>query len=178
MASRRFVGCVKIVKDLGVDSNRIIAAGGSAGGHVAACTATISAMDEEGEDLSVSAVPNALILFNPVLDTTAKGFGLSKVGEDRQTEISPCHHVSSGVVPTLIFHGSADRTVPFENPKRFTKLMTEAGNICQLEEFEGEGHGFFNRGRSKYKPQPNEPSVYQKIQQETETFLKLHNFLD
>ena len=119
-------------EELGIDPNQIVASGGSAGGHVAACTGVIKDFDETGEDLSVSSIPNAMILFNPVLDTTAKGFGLKAVGESRQTEISPCHHVRSGIVPTLVFHGTADTTVPFENAERFTRLMKENGNVLSL----------------------------------------------
>ena len=49
-----------------------------------------------------------------------------------------------GVVPTLIFHGTADKTVPFENAESFVRLMTEAGNECVLVPFAGKDHGFFN----------------------------------
>ncbi|NIQ76054.1 MAG: prolyl oligopeptidase family serine peptidase, partial [Nitrospinaceae bacterium] len=56
----------------------------------------------------------------------------------------PCHHVRPGLPPTLVFHGTADKTVPFENAERFTRLMNESGNICELVPFEGRNHGFFN----------------------------------
>jgi acetyl esterase/lipase len=137
--------------ELGIDSDRVIAAGGSAGGHVAACTGVIQGNEEEGEDLSISSIPNAMILFNPVLDTTEKGYGMKKVGKDRKTEISPCHHVKKGMPPTLICHGTQDRTVPFENVERFTKSMEEAGNQCILVPFEGKDHGFFNGTYSRPK---------------------------
>ncbi len=130
--------------ELGVDPDKIIASGGSAGGHVAACTSVIKGFNEVDEDLNISSVPNAMILFNPVIDTTEKGYGMEKIGESRKTEISPCDHVESGISPTLIFHGTCDKTVPFENVERFTKLMNEAGNTCELIPFEGKGHGFFN----------------------------------
>ena len=67
-----------------------------------------------------------------------------EVGEARKTEVSPAHHVKKGIPPTLIFHGTADKTVPFENVERFTALMKEAGNQCTLVPFKGKGHGFFN----------------------------------
>tara|TARA_B110000285_G_scaffold58172_1_gene66552 strand:+ start:3426 stop:4310 length:885 start_codon:yes stop_codon:yes gene_type:complete len=130
--------------ELGIDPNRIISAGGSAGGHVAACTGVIEGHEAEGEDLSVSSMPNLLILYNPVIDTTEAGYGLNAVTEARKTELSPCHHVRAGLPPTLIFHGTADSEVPFENVERFTALMTEAGNDCSLVAFEGKRHGFFN----------------------------------
>ncbi len=130
--------------ELGVDPDRIVAAGGSAGGHVAACTSVIAGTEEPGEKTSISSAPNAMILFNPVLDTTTKGYGAKKFKPEQQTDISPCHHVRKGIVPTLILHGTADKTVPFENAERFNKLMMEAGNVCLLIPFEGKDHGFFN----------------------------------
>jgi acetyl esterase len=128
----------------GIDPQRIVAAGGSAGGHVAACTGVIVGQDEAGEDLSVSSVPDSMILYNPVIDTTEKGYGAARFAADQVTAISPCHHVHPGIVPTLVFHGTADTTVPYENAERFQRLMAEAGNRCDLIAFEGKKHGFFN----------------------------------
>ena len=44
---------------LGIDPEKILAGGGSAGGHVAAATATIAAFDEAIDDTSVSCQPQA-----------------------------------------------------------------------------------------------------------------------
>ena len=146
---------------LGVDPDRIAAGGGSAGGHVAACTGTISGFDEEGEDTEVSSAPNAMVLFNPALvlapvdqqQTQHK----SRVAELQERmgvepkEISPFHHVTHGVPPTIIFHGTGDTTVPYETVKLFTEAMTKAGNQCKLVSFENRSHGFFNHGRGDSK---------------------------
>ena len=131
-------------KELGIDPEKIVAAGGSAGGHVAACTGTIEGLDEETEDDSVSSVPNAMMLYNPVLDTGPDGFGSKRFPKETPLVASPVHHIKAGIVPTIVFHGTADKTVPFEQAKRFTKLMTDAGNRCELCAYEGKGHGFFN----------------------------------
>ena len=131
---------------LGVDPDRIGAAGGSAGGHLAACTAFIGGYDEPTDDLSVSPKPNALVLFNPVIDTTEKGYGASRLGGRART-LSPVHHVGAGAPPAIVFHGTADRTVPHENVERFRDAMRKAGARCELVSFEGKGHGFFNAGR-------------------------------
>jgi len=155
---------------LGIDPDKIVSAGGSAGGHVAACTGTIEGCEEEGEQTKVSSVPNAMMLFNPVIDTTGKGYGAGKL-KGRETEISPCHHVGEGVPPTIIFHGTADTCVPFENVERFTRLMKAAGNTCELAPFEGKSHGFFNYGRDK----GNESFI--KTLRAADKFLSKHGFL-
>ncbi|MHC4460657.1 MAG: alpha/beta hydrolase fold domain-containing protein [Planctomycetota bacterium] len=136
---------------LGADPNKIVAGGGSAGGHVAACTGVIEGLDEENEDRNISSKPNALVLFNPAVDL----IGLSKKRRsnksfgNRVKKISPLQHVKKGVPPCIIFHGTTDRTVPFESVERFCKAMKEAGNVCRLVPFEDKGHGFFNYGRDK-----------------------------
>jgi len=144
-------------KRLGVDPSRIAAGGGSAGGHLAACTGTISGLDEPGEDTSVSSVPNAMVLFNPALVLAPVGdtspFSPEKMVELRDRfgtapeKISPYHHVEKGAPPTIIFHGTGDTLVPFKTAERFTEAMTKAGNDCRLVAFDGKAHGFFNYGR-------------------------------
>lgn len=160
--------------ELGIDPSRIVAAGGSAGGHVAACTGVIEGHEEDGEDASISSVPNAMILFNPVLDTTEKGYGAKNFKPEQQTELSPCHHVRKGLVPTLVFHGMADKTVPFENAERFTRLMKDAGNECVLVPFEGKDHGFFN---GSFFRKSNGDADYEVTMKRATEFLKAQGFL-
>ena len=141
---------------LGADPKRIVASGGSAGGHLAACTGVVPGLDEPGEDASISAVPNAAVLFNPALvlapldDQTFAGFGARLNAERMGVEprqLSPAHHVGPGAPPMIIFHGRADTTVPFVTAEAFTAKMKAAGNRCELVGFDGQGHGFFNYGR-------------------------------
>jgi acetyl esterase/lipase len=140
---------------LGIDPDRIAAAGGSAGGHLAACTGVITGLDEPGEDASVSSRPNALALFDPVLVLApVTGFAprgaleelLARAGIEPEA-ISPYHHVRTGAPPAIIFHGTADTTVPYVTAAMFEKKMKSAGNRCELVAFEGAAHGFFNYGR-------------------------------
>ena len=113
-------------KELGIDPNRIIVAGGSAGGHLAACT-FIDGGDASGEDLTISSKPNALVLHNPVL---GKGFG--KEFFEAHPEFSPILHIKKGWPPTIISNGTKDKTTPIDVAEKFTRLMTEAGNTCEL----------------------------------------------
>ncbi len=130
--------------ELGIDPDRIASGGGSAGGHVAATTGVIDGLEEPGEDASVSSRPNALVLFNPATDLS----GSERWGE-RRLEGSPLHHVGKGDPPTIVFHGKADRTVPYATAEAFCEAMVEAGNRCELVGYDGRPHGFFNYGRSR-----------------------------
>lgn len=130
--------------ELGVNPEHIISAGGSAGGHLAASTGTLEGFDETGEDQAISSRPNAMILLNPVVDTTSLGYTGKMLPKDGDASLSPIHHVKPGAPPTLICHGTDDKTVPHENVVRFQKAMMDAGNRCELKSFEGAGHGFFN----------------------------------
>jgi acetyl esterase/lipase len=154
--------------ELGIDVDKVVAGGGSAGGHVAACTGVIPGVEEDGEDLSVSSVPNAMVLFNPVADTTSLGYGQEKLG-GRAEELSPAHHVKAGAPPTIIFHGKDDTTVPYENVERFRDKMKEAENTCELVGFEGKKHGFFNYGRDK--------TSFDETMEAAGAFLVKHGFL-
>lgn len=61
--------------------------------------------------------------------------------------ISPFHNVVKGTVPTIIFHGTDDTTVPFVTAQLYREKMNSLGNSCKLIAYEGESHGFFNFGK-------------------------------
>jgi acetyl esterase len=149
--------CVKDGKDsvlwvwknadrLGIDPNKILVAGGSAGGHIAACTAILT--NSEIDKNQCFKIPKAIILFNPVLDTSENGYGFEKLN-NRESEISPLDNIKKGIPPTLIFHGTDDTIVPFNNSVNFTQKMLDLGNSCHLIPYKGMNHGFFNKGVQK-----------------------------
>lgn len=148
--------------ELGIDPNRIVSAGGSAGGHIAACTGVIEGQEEENENTDVSSLPNAMVLYNPVVAF-------------RMTAISPSDHVRGGLPPTLIFHGTADSKVPFESVERFTKLMKDAGNTCVLVPFDGKDHGFYNG--SHFRPR-NDDADFNVTMEKSIDFLTGLGFLE
>ncbi len=157
--SRHRVQVVECVKDakaaiawvrdnaqrLGIDPNKIAASGGSAGGHLAAATGTVSGFGSDER-------PNAMILFNPAttlapiagfqLPRTAD-LGVQRLGVEAEV-ISPAHHIGKHTPPALILHGKADTTVPYASVVAFESAMKKAERPCKLVGYEGEGHGFFN----------------------------------
>ena len=127
---------------LGIDPDKIVVGGGSAGGHVAVGTALFNQINEAGEDASVSCRPDALILLNPVIDTSANGYGQTKIG-DRWKELSPVNHVKPGLPPTILFHSTGDQVVPFSGAKLFYQRSVALGNHTELVVYEGGRHGYF-----------------------------------
>lgn len=126
-----------------VDPNRLVAAGGSAGGHLAAATATIQRYNAYTDNKDISAVPNALALFNPVYDNGPGGYGYDRIGA-AYPHFSPLHNIRSGMPPTIVFLGTEDRLIPVETAKYFKTVVEKVGSRCDLHLYDGQPHGFFN----------------------------------
>jgi len=128
----------KNAERLKVDPDRIVAAGGSAGGQLAAATAMITAreVNDSAYDLSISCVPNAVVGYNPWFRC--------------QPELNPADNVVPGLPPTICFLGSKD-PLPVPELKAFHDKMAMAGNASELHIGIGAGHGFCN-GRNPQNP--------------------------
>ena len=165
---------------LGIDPARIVAAGESAGGHLAAATALVPGF-EEGAHPETSSMPNALVLFNPaVLLSPADGHpellseasltSISARTQGRPQEISPYHFIRAGLPPSILFHGTKDEAVPFPTVELFAKAMTAAGNRCELKAYEGQPHGFFNPGRGQGEPRAEANRCFHRTIRELDAF--------
>ncbi|MFC1453314.1 alpha/beta hydrolase [Verrucomicrobiota bacterium] len=129
--------------DLGIDPDNLVAGGGSAGGHVAAATATVTGFEDESDDNSISPKPEALVLFNPVFDNGPGGFGHDRVKE-RWQAFSPMHNIAEGVPPAIVFLGTKDPLLPVSTAAAFKRRMNEAGTRCEVWTYNDQKHAFFN----------------------------------
>jgi len=131
-------GALAWVKDhagqLAVDPGRIVLAGGSSGGHLA----LFSTMSLPADDR-----PAALVLFNPVVDVVRMASKVHLTDAEARL-ISPGDLPVSSLPPMIIFHGQADNAVPIETVRAFQARVTAANGHCELVEYPGQAHGFFN----------------------------------
>jgi|TARA_R110002050_G_scaffold149250_1_gene275633 acetyl esterase/lipase len=148
-----------------VDADKILAGGGSAGGHLAAATAHIEGFNDAKDNLSISCKPCALVLFNPVIDNGPAGYGFERIGEAYK-EFSPLHNVKKGAPPTIFFLGTIDPLIPVQTAEYYKVAMDRVGSRCDLFLYEGEGHGFFNSDEN-----------YKKTIAETDKFLTSLGYL-
>jgi acetyl esterase/lipase len=132
--------------ELGIDPAKIIAEGGSAGGHVAAWTA-IPAPGPGKDDPAPEKMPAALVLLNPVTDTKDGGYGGTKRfggNAARALANSVPDQMPTHMPPTIVFHATGDTTVPYANSVAFRDKLVDSGTRCELVTFEGLGHSYYS----------------------------------
>ena len=152
-----------------IDENKVIAVGASAGGQLAAAAALIDSYnDDDIDNMSISCVPNVLVLFNPVIDNSPSGYGNEKLSVDYKT-ISPIHNIRRGAPTTIIFLGTNDNLVPVKSIEDYKELMVEVGSRCDVHFYEGQKHGFFNFSNFEY---------FKKTVKKADEFLVTLGYLD
>jgi acetyl esterase/lipase len=154
--------------ELGIDPAKIVTQGGSAGGLLAAWTA----MPQPGpakDDTAITIPPAALILMFPESDTVEDPNDAAKRFKGDTVLAAACsvpHHMPAKMPATIIFHGTADVTVPCSRSAALRDKLVAAGNRCELVTFEGLGHSYYS---SKFGEAGKAASV--KTKQEITEFL-------
>lgn len=118
--------------ELGVDPQRIVAAGDSAGGHLALALGTLT-----------KERANAVVAFNPVPDLTGKWQERAGTAADAR-RLSPLFHIDDRTPPVLLLHGTQDTVVPHSDSERFHK----AHRRSKLQLYPGSGHAFVVPGHT------------------------------
>jgi acetyl esterase len=85
-----------------------------------------------------------VVLLNPVLDLSAKGFANKATPFGGDEAISPLHMPVPHFPPCLIVHGTNDGITPLSASQRFASKLAASGFSVELEAVPLAPHGFFN----------------------------------
>jgi acetyl esterase/lipase len=140
-----------------IDPDRIGAIGGSAGAHLSMLLGTMDkgdGLEGEGGSPDQSSKVQAVVGYFGPTDLTVKYPEQSRqivanfIGgplEDRKDDYgraSPIRYVNAGDAPTLIFHGTKDVLVPYEQAFAMATALSEASVPGRVEIMLGHGHGW------------------------------------
>lgn len=139
-------------KDLGVDPNKIVIMGFSAGGHLACMAAEKFTNAQQGDAIDkVSSRPDAAVLCYPVITLSedwkhvgsANNFlGAQKDNEALAKEYSGEKAVRVDMPPVFVLHSKKDPTVSYKNSEELANAMLKLKLSCTLKLYESGGHGF------------------------------------
>jgi acetyl esterase/lipase len=139
----------------GIDPDRVVLVGGSAGAHLVALVGTapdVDAFQPLGLDSTHADDIDGVIPISGVYDlrpdwaatdpAAVAFFGCT--GHEcpaRYAEASPVVHVDGDDPPTLVFHGTDDERIPYRTATAYRDALDAAGVPVTLLTAEGGGHG-------------------------------------
>jgi acetyl esterase/lipase len=167
---------IRNAEEYGLDPDRIVVTGYSAGGHLALTTGMIppsAGLDRQcpgNEPLEVAAIVNwyGITDVGDLLEgANTRSYAVQWLGSlpNRKgvaDRVSPLTYVRDGIPPILTIHGDADPTVPYTHAVRLREALDAAGVPNRLHTVPGGGHGNFSVEQSQ--------QVYETIRQ----FLQEH----
>lgn len=154
-----------------VHPDKIVVGGQSAGGQLALSTALIDSVNENTDNLNISPVPNALLLYSSNVNTIEAWIDML-LGK-RRTEIwsiSPYHNLKKPMPPVIVFRGDMDDQVLPYIAGMFKNKMAELGNYYEEYVYRGRKH-YLGEGNEKYARYFDE-----EILEKTDAFLTKFGF--
>jgi len=132
---------------LGVDADKIVIAGYSAGGMLSLMAAGTNGKAEfegTGGTPGVSSDVNASIGVYPLASAeTARGlFDEGKATPEAITAASPTSYITAKFAPTIFVHGTGDKTVPLASSLDFFNKLNALGVPTALTAIQGAAHAF------------------------------------
>jgi len=127
--------------ELGIDPHKVVASGFSAGGYLAACAALLDGCDDPGDDLRLSARPDALALISTPLDACADPWFVELLaGRIPCQQLSPARQLRPGLPPSIFFQGGQDELVAYASVATFVEQSRRLGNRCELFSYPDDDH--------------------------------------
>lgn len=121
--------------ELGVDTNRIVAGGGSAGGHISLLGTTNPGLNDPNDPNNVDASVAAYVLFNPALSKSDK----------TDTDVDFLQHLKADFGPAIVFFGSEDKWLKNGWTPAAAKMKALGITSVDVRIAEGQTHAFFNK---------------------------------
>jgi len=129
---------------LGIDPDKVLVEGFSAGAHLALVSAMINNPEDFGVVSKYSTIPDAVSLGSTPYDIA--GRDVYHIDYDTKT-ISPLYLIKNNLPPILTFHGEADDMVDFSEFEKFRDKMLTTNNDFTFRSYPNSGHFYF-RGSS------------------------------
>ena len=158
--ARRAVRVIKKhARELGIDPDKIVVMGSSAGGNLAAllCTCSDALPGEEEDDLrDLPYLPDGQVLCYPVIslaldETTHKDSRKNLLGDDLRLAmaLSPERNVNGKTPEAFLWHTADDPAVSVRNTLIYAEALCAAGVPAEVHIFP---HGYHGMGLAKDDP--------------------------
>jgi len=121
--------------ELGIDPQRIITGGGSAGGHISALATLNSGLNDPADPTDIDTSVVAYLWFNPAFAPD----------DTKDAEVDVLRHLRKDIAPAIAFFGTEDSWLPGWTTA-YTKLQSLGNTTTDLQFAQGQAHSFFNKG--------------------------------